>query len=50
MLYQHHLIATDNLPFAELKQRSLINPQARLADKSPDFSRRIGKAPPALPV
>ncbi len=41
MLYQHHLIATAGLPFSELKQRSLINNRARVADEDPDFSRVI---------
>ena len=41
MLYDHHAIATGGLPFAELKQRSLINDRARAADKDPDFSRLI---------
>jgi hypothetical protein len=38
MLYQNHAIATGGLPFAELKQRSLINERARAADQNPDFS------------
>src|SRR5438874_2010424 len=41
MLYDHHAIATGGLPFAELKQRSLINERARAADNDPDFSRLI---------
>jgi hypothetical protein len=41
MLYEHHAIATGGLPFSELKQRSLINKRARVADKDPDFSRVI---------
>src|SRR5438067_5467803 len=41
MLYEHHAIATGGLPFSELKQRSLINKRARVADKDPDFSRLI---------
>jgi len=41
MLYERQVIATGGLPFAELKQRSLINTQARAADQSPDFSRLI---------
>jgi hypothetical protein len=48
MLYQRHLIATGNLPFAELKQRSLINSRARLADKDPDFFRRIREDHPGF--
>jgi uncharacterized MnhB-related membrane protein len=41
MLYQRHAIATGGLPFAELKQRSLINKRAIAADQDPDFSRLI---------
>src|SRR5215472_7178609 len=41
MLYQHHAIATGGLPFAELKQQSLINERARAANDDPDFSRAI---------
>ena len=37
MLYQRHLIATSGLPFAELKQRSLINKRARAAGSGPGF-------------
>jgi hypothetical protein len=43
MLYEDHLIATGGLPFAELKQRSLINDSARKADKDPEFSNQIRK-------
>ena len=41
MLYQDHAIATGGLPFAELKQQSLINERARAADQDPNFSRLI---------
>jgi hypothetical protein len=41
MLYQDHAIATGGLPFTELKQRSLINERARVADQNPDFSNLI---------
>jgi Domain of unknown function (DUF4105) len=41
LLYERHLIVTGGLPFAELKQRSLINERARAADQDPDFSRLI---------
>ena len=41
MLYEHRAIATGGFPFAELKQRSLINERARAADDDPDFSRLI---------
>lgn len=46
MLYQDHVLATDGLPFNELKQRSLINERARTADKDPDFSRVIREGLP----
>jgi hypothetical protein len=46
MLYDHHAIVTGRLPFAELKQRSLINERARAADKDPDFSRVIREGLP----
>jgi hypothetical protein len=46
MLYQDHAIATGGLPFAELKQRSLINERARAADQDPDFSRAIREGLP----
>jgi hypothetical protein len=41
LLYERHAIATGGLPFAELKQRSLINNRAGAADQDPDFSRLI---------
>jgi len=46
MLYQDHAIATGGLPFAELKERSLINERARAADKDPDFSHLIREGLP----
>jgi len=46
MLYERHAIATGGLPFAELKQRSLVNQRARAADHSPDFSRLIREGLP----
>jgi len=46
MLYERHAIATGGLPFAELKQRSLINQRARAADRDPDFSRQIREGLP----
>jgi hypothetical protein len=45
MLYERGALA-GNLPFAELKSRSLINARARAADKSPDFSRAIREGLP----
>ena len=46
MLYERHAVATGGLPFAELKQRSLINKRARAADRDPDFSRLIREGLP----
>jgi hypothetical protein len=40
LLYERGMIAT-NLPFAELKQQSLVNARARAADQDPAFSERI---------
>jgi hypothetical protein len=48
MLYERHLIATDDLPFAELKQHSHINDRARAADQDPDFSRLIREGVPGF--
>jgi hypothetical protein len=45
MLYDHGLLA-GNLPFPQLRDQARINPAARAAGNSPDFSRviRAGKA------
>ena len=48
LLYERDLIASDGLPFAELKRRSHINELARAADHDPDFSRRIRKGVPGF--
>jgi hypothetical protein len=40
MLYERGALDT-SLPFTELKKRSYINPRARAADRSPDFSQLI---------
>jgi len=40
LLYERGTIAT-NLPFAELKEKSLVNARGQAADKDPDFSKRI---------
>jgi hypothetical protein len=45
LLYEHGKLDT-NLPFAELQQRSVINPRAIAADKAEDFSRRIREGLP----
>lgn len=41
-------VLDQSLPFAELKQRSLINRQAAAADGDPDFSRRIREGLPGM--
>ena len=41
LLYERNLIASDGLPFAELKKRSHINERARAVDQDPQFSYRI---------
>ena len=41
LLYEHGALVTGGLPFAELKQRSLINARAKAAAKDPAFSARI---------
>jgi hypothetical protein len=50
LMYEHHVIVTGGLPFAELKTRSLIDTRARAANDSPDFSQLIRKGlPKAVP-
>ena len=49
MLYERNAIVTDGLPFADLRQKALINPAAQAADKSPDFSRLIRLNRPGFP-
>ena len=49
MLYERKMIATDDLPFPELRTRALINPAAQAADKSPDFSQLIRQNRPGFP-
>jgi hypothetical protein len=41
MLYEHGAFVTGGLPFAELKERSLIDQRARAANDDPDFSAAI---------
>jgi hypothetical protein len=47
MLYEKHLLA-GNLPFAELKQRALINERALGAGDAPDFSEKIRAGAPGF--
>jgi hypothetical protein len=48
LLYERHLIATDGLPFAELKEKSRINDRGKAADQDPDFSKRIREGVPGF--
>jgi hypothetical protein len=48
LMYERHAIATDGLPFPELKARSLIDARARAADDSPDFSKLIREGLPGM--
>lgn len=48
LLYQRHQIETAGLPFAKLKQRSLIDERARANNDAPDFSRRIREGVPGF--
>jgi len=47
LLYERGIVVT-NLPFAELKKLSNINPQAKAADKAADFSQQIRKDLPGF--
>jgi len=48
LLYEEGALVTGGLPFAELKQRSLIDTRARAANDSPDFSKLIRVGLPGL--
>ncbi|HEY4284247.1 MAG TPA: DUF4105 domain-containing protein [Chthoniobacterales bacterium] len=50
LLYEGGALVTGGLPFAELKQRSLIDDRAKAADASPDFSQliRVGLPTPRI--
>ena len=47
LLYERGTIVT-NLPFAELKKLSNINPQAKAADQATDFSDQIRQGLPGI--
>jgi hypothetical protein len=47
LLYEREKIDT-TLPFAELKQKSLINPKAKTLDQDPDFSKGIREGLPGF--
>ncbi len=48
MMFDHGVLRTGGLPFAELKKRSLINERARAANDSPDFSAHIRAGVPGF--
>ena len=48
LMYERRVMATDGLPFAELKRRALINPAARAANNALDFSTRIRDGRPGF--
>jgi hypothetical protein len=48
MFYERGLLKAEGLPFAELKQRALINPAAKAADQDPVFSQRIRAGRPGF--
>ncbi len=48
MMFERGTIVTGGLPFADLRQKSLINAAAKSADKSPEFSRVIRESLPGF--
>jgi hypothetical protein len=48
LLYERGYIETGGLPFAALREKALINPDAKAADTSPDFSRLIRAGRPGM--
>ncbi|HCN29283.1 MAG TPA: hypothetical protein DIT64_11145 [Verrucomicrobiales bacterium] len=48
LLYERGYIETGGLPFAELREKALVNPAAKSADTSPDFSRLIRAGLPGM--
>jgi hypothetical protein len=48
MMYERGAIVTGGLPFADLKQQSLIDEKAKAADQAADFSRQIRSGLPAF--
>ncbi len=48
LLYEHGMLATDGLPFAELKKSALTNPEGKAADITPDFSKLIREGRPGF--
>jgi hypothetical protein len=50
LLYQHGLLDSAGLPFAEVRRRAQINARAQAADDAADFSRRIRMDAPVQPA
>ena len=48
LMYQQRALATAGLPFAELKQRARINPAAKAANDTADFSKQIRASLPGF--
>lgn len=48
LMYERKAILADGLPFAELRQRALINSAAQAANDSPDFSKKIREGRPGM--
>ena len=48
LLFERGMLATGGLPFAELKNRALINPRAKAADAAADFSAKIRAGSPGF--
>ena len=48
LMYERRAIATAGQPFAELKQRALIDAAAKAANDDPDFSSRIREGRPGM--
>lgn len=49
LLYEHGALLTGGLPFAELKESSLIDERAKSANASPEFSQLIRVGLPSTP-
>jgi hypothetical protein len=48
MSYKKGNLATDGMPFDELKRRAYINPAAQAANDDPNFSARIRAGRPGF--
>jgi hypothetical protein len=48
LIYEKGGFRGDGLPFAEMRQRALINPTARAAHDDPDFSARLRESRPGF--